>query len=249
MGAVARAAVRAIPLLGDRRVLSLVLLPLLGAVLLWTTLAVAFWGQISGALARLIGKASAALGSGWPVETLGSIAGNLVTFVALTLVAGAVAVAALAVLAGPVFARAVEVRYFPSLERRRGGTLAGGVLNAATAIALWLAGWLLALPLLFVPGLNVLVPVLLGAWLNQRLFRYDALAEHAAAGERRTIFRVARVRLYGLGLLLAPLAFVPVVNLVAPLHAGLAFTCLCLDELAALRARGARTMREGETTA
>jgi CysZ protein len=243
MAAVLRAALRGVRLLGDRRVLLLVLLPLLGAVALWTALAVAFWGEISGALARLVGRAAAFLG-GAAADVLGTIAGNLVAFVALTLFTGALAVAALAVLAGPVFARAAEDRYFRGLERRRGGSLAGGVGNAATAIALWLAGWLLALPLLFVPVLNVLAPVLLGAWLNQRLFRYDALAEHAAREERRVIFRSARGRLYGLGLLLAPLAFVPVVNLVAPLHAGLAFTCLCLDELAALRARGARATTE-----
>jgi CysZ protein len=249
MGAALRAAARAIPLLGDRRVLSLVLLPLLGAALLWTVLAAAFWGEISGAIARLVGHASAALGKGWTVEMLGSVAGNLFTFVVLTLLAGALALAALAVLAGPVFARVVEVRHFPDLERRRGGTVAGGVLNAATAITLWLAGWLLALPLLFVPVLNVAVPVLLGAWLNQRLFRYDALAEHAGSDERRTIFRAARGRLFGLGLVLAPLAFVPVVNLVAPLHAGLAFTCLCLEELAALRAREARATHDREATA
>jgi uncharacterized protein involved in cysteine biosynthesis len=252
MAAVLRAALRAVRLLGDRRVLLLVLLPLLGAVALGTALAVAFWGEISGALARLVGKAAAFLGGGAAVDVLGTIAGNLAAFVALTLFTGALAVAALAVLAGPVFARVAEDRYFRGLERRRGGTLAGGVGNAATAIVLWLAGWLLALPLLFVPVLNVLAPILLGAWLNQRLFRYDALAEHAAPEERSVIFRSARGRLYGLGLLLAPLAFVPVVNLAAPLHAGLAFTCLCLDELAALRAREARAtpeQPEGKATA
>jgi hypothetical protein len=52
--------------------------------------------------------------------------------------------------------------------------------------------------------------------------------------------------------LLAPRAFAPVVNLVAPLRAGLAFAGLCLDELAALRPRDARAtpgMLEGKATA
>lgn len=249
MAAVLRAAVRALWLLGDRRVLLLVLAPLLGAVLLWTVLAIAFWGEISGALGRLVGRAAAFLGQGAGVDVLGSIAGNLLAFAVLTLFAGALVVAALAILAGPVFARAAEDRYFRGLERRCGGTVAGGIANATTAIALWLAGWLVALPLVFVPVLNVLAPIVLGAWLNQRLFRYDALAEHADPDERSVVFRSARGRLYGLGLLLAPLAYVPVVNLVAPLHAGLAFTCLCLDELAALRAREARAIPEGKATA
>ena len=248
MGAVLRAAGRALPLLGDRRVLSLVLLPLLGAVLLWTVLAVTFWGEISGALAALLTRAAAALGGEWHAPALATIAGNVFTFVALTLLAGAAAVAALAVLAGPVFVRAVEARYFPGLERRRGGTLAGGIVNACIAVALWLVAWVPVLPLLFVPGLALVLPLVLGAWLNQRLFRYDALAEHATADERRTIFRAARLRLFGLGVLLAPLALVPVVNLMAPLYAGLAFTCLCMGELAALRARETGVMRNGEAT-
>jgi uncharacterized protein involved in cysteine biosynthesis len=245
MGAVLRALARALPLVADRRVLGLVLLPLLGAVVAWTVLAIVFWTPLAAGFAALVGKAATAMGAG-ELPWLGTIAGNVFTFVALTLAVGAVALAAVAVLAGPVFVRAIEGRYFPGLERRRGGTLAGGVGNAAVAIAVWLAAWLPALPLLLVPGLAIVVPLVLGAWLNQRLFRYDALAEHASADERQAIFRGARWRLLGLGLVLAPLALVPVVNLAAPLYAGLAFTYLCLDELAALRAGTGQGTDRGE---
>jgi uncharacterized protein involved in cysteine biosynthesis len=244
MAAVLRALGRALPLLADRRVQGLVLLPLLGAVLAWTALAIAFWTPLSAGLAALVTRAATAVGAG-NLDWAGAIAGNVFAFVVLTLVVGAVGLAAVAVLAGPVFVRAVETRYFPSLERRRGGTIAGGAWNAATALAVWLAAWLTALPLLLVPGFALAVPLLLGAWLNQRLFRYDALAEHASADERRVIFRAARGRLFALGLVLAPLALVPVVNLAAPLYAGLAFTCLCLDELAALREHGPGTDDRG----
>jgi len=47
----------------------------------------------------------------------------------------------------------------------------------------------------------------------------------------------------GLGLLLAPLAYIPVVNLFAPLYAGVAFTFLCLDALAAQRRAAAPSER------
>ena len=68
------------------------------------------------------------------------------------------------------------------------------------------------------------------------MFRYDALAEHASAAEIATILREGRKRLFGLGLALSPLSLVPIVNvLVLPLYAGIAFTELCLSELAALR--------------
>jgi len=81
---------------------------------------------------------------------------------------------------------------------------------------------------------------MLNAWLSQRMFRYDALAEHASAAEIATIVRDNRARLFGLGLALSPLSLVPIVNvLVLPIYAGIAFTELCLSELAALRARSA----------
>jgi hypothetical protein len=95
-----------------------------------------------------------------------------------------------------------------------------------------------------VAALFIATSLLLSAWLNQRLLRYDALAEHADAGELRDIVRGARGRLLGLGLLLAPLSYVPIVNFFAPLYAGVAFTYLCLDELAARRASAAGPIRE-----
>jgi len=70
------------------------------------------------------------------------------------------------------------------------------------------------------------------------VFRYDALAEHASAGEYRAVVREAGGRLYALGLLLAALYYVPIVNLLVPVLSGLAFTHLCLGELARLRQDG-----------
>jgi len=52
----------------------------------------------------------------------------------------------------------------------------------------------------------------------------------------RRICRAARGRMFALGLILAPLSYIPIVNLFAPLYAGVAFTYLCLDELAVARA-------------
>jgi hypothetical protein len=47
------------------------------------------------------------------------------------------------------------------------------------------------------------LPPLLSAFLNQRLFRYDALAEHASAEEYRAVVARAKGRLFVLGLLLS----------------------------------------------
>ena len=147
------------------------------------------------------------------------------------------ALVAVAVIAMPVIVDAVADRDFADLAKQRGGTFTGSLSNATVAIGVFLPLWLLALVLLFLPPVYVALSLALNAWLNQRLFRYDALALHAGRDEMREVIRSARGRLMLLGLVLAPLSFVPVVNLLAPIYAGVAFTYLCLDELAQFRAR------------
>ena len=119
----------------------------------------------------------------------------------------------------------------------------GSLRNALVALAVFVPLWILALPLLFLPPVYVVVSLALNAWLTQRMFRYDALAEHASEAEMTTILRERRARLMGLGLALSPLSLVPIVNLlVLPIYGGIAFTELCLAEVARLRgiATGAR---------
>jgi uncharacterized protein involved in cysteine biosynthesis len=136
----------------------------------------------------------------------------------------------------PVIVKAVATRDFPMLEQRRGGTLLGSLRNALVALAVFVPLWILALPLLFLPPVYVVVSLALNAWLTQRMFRYDALAEHASEAEMTTILRERRARLMGLGLALSPLSLVPIVNLlVLPIYGGIAFTELCLAEVARLR--------------
>jgi uncharacterized protein involved in cysteine biosynthesis len=230
---IAAALARALPLLADRRVVMLLVLPVAASMALWAALVLAFWAPIRDGIAAVL--AGWGLGSGY--AWLATTGGNLAAFLILTAASGLLALATIAVFAGSVFAHAVEARYHPALARLAGGTLAGSLVNAAVAIAVFVPLWIAALPLSLFPPVGIAATLLLNAWLNQRLFRYDALAEHASAAERATVMRSARGRFFGLGLALAPLAFVPFVNLVVPIYAGLAFTCLALDELAALRRR------------
>ena len=139
------------------------------------------------------------------------------------------------IVAMPVIVPWVGERRFPGLQARRGGTLAGSVVNAITTIVTFAALWLATLPL-WLTGIGaVVLPPVLSAFLNQRLFRYDALADHASADEYREVLRRAKGRLFLLGLLLAVCYYIPLVNLAAPVLSALAFTHFCLAELAQLR--------------
>lgn len=232
---IAGALSRAVPILFTGRIVGLAVLPLLIAAIVWTGIAIVGWHPLTDALARAFGAANDA--SWWQ-----RMAADIIGFLIFAALAAATALTAIAVLAMPVIVRTVAARHFPALAAQRGGTLAGSAGNAAIALAIYVPLWLAALVLLFVPPLYAVASLMLNAWLTQRMFRYDALAEHADRTEIEALLARSRGRLMGLGLVLAPLSLVPIVNvLVLPLFAGIAFTELCLGELAALRAASPST--------
>jgi CysZ protein len=229
-GAVFAALVRALPAMFSARIVAVVFAPLFAAGALWAGIGWFAWKP----LAYWLGTALLGGDDGWSLFAAGTAAAAL-----LMLAAVLTALVAVAVLAMPVIVATVALRDFPGLAERHGGTFTGSLVNAAVAVVVFLPLWLLALALLFLPPVYIAVSLCLNAWLNQRLFRYDALALHATGDEMREVIRGGRGRLLLLGLVLASLSLVPVVNLLAPIYAGVAFTYLCLDELARLRARGA----------
>ena len=226
------------PILFTARIVALATLPLVVAALVWTAIAIVSWHPMTDALARFFG---ADPGEG---SLIARIAAQAVTVLVFAALAVATALTAIAVLAMPVIVRTVAARDFPALEARRGGTFAGGLRNAVVALLWFVPLWIVSLPLLVVPPVYAVAALALNGWLSQRMFRYDALAEHASAEELAAIVTGSRKRLLGLGLALSPLSLIPLVNvLVLPIYAGIAFTELCLDELAKLRARAAGSGR------
>jgi hypothetical protein len=125
----------------------------------------------------------------------------------------------------------VAERSFPALERKRGGSVTGSVWNAAAALGGLAALFLVSLPLWLLPPLWPLIPLAIFAWVNQRLLRYDAAAEHADREEMSRLFRERRGALLLLGLLLALLAYVPFVGFIGPVVFGLAFIRYLLGAL------------------
>ena len=233
MTAIAGALRRALPILFTARIVALATLPLLIAAIIWIAIGVLAWDPANALLLRAFGAEPEA--AAWQ-----RVAAGAVVVLALAALAAATALAAIAVLTMPVIVKTVASRHFPQLAARRGGTLGGSLRNVLAALLAFAALWIATLPLLVIPPAYVAASLVLNAWLSQRMFRYDALAEHASASELGAVLRENRMRLMGLGLVLAPLSLIPVVNiLVLPIYAGIAYTELCLAELAALRARNA----------
>ncbi len=219
------------------RMLLLMLWPLLIALALWLGLAFAFWSQVAGWL-QLQFDQSAAIGWAIGVWPLTFIAAHLawvllaLLFIPLVLIT---AVLIIGVFAMPLMVNLVAERAYPGLERRQGGTFAGSLWNGVMTLV-WLSLLvLLSLPLWFFPPLWPILPVVLFGYLNQRVFRYDALYEHATGWEMQTLFRRYGRELFLLGVVVALSGLIPLFGLLAPVYGGLAFIHYCLARLAQLR--------------
>ena len=218
------------------RILALALIPPLAAIAVWAGFAWYFAGDWARTVSDWIAHTSW-LGwmNDWGLSSLFIWASGIAAVALLLPLALIAAVLATDLLAMPVIVPFVGERHYPRLERRRGGTIAGSSWNAVVAIVVFLSLWLVSLPFWFTGIGALLLPPLLSAYFNQRMFRYDALAEHADAAEYRAVLREAGGRLYLLGLLLSALLWVPLVNLAVPVLSALAFTHFGLAELARLR--------------
>lgn len=218
-------------------ILGVMLLPAIAALILWAGLSWWFWDSwSSGIESTLINLTS----EGWlarlNTERYAGIAAGLLLLLLIAPAVMATAMLLSAIFAMPVLVAHVARRDFPSLERRRGGTFVGSIVNAVVAVAAFSLLWVVTLPLwLFLGPFAVLLPWALSAYLNQRLFRYDAISEHADPQEMRRVFSERFSDLFVLGLMTGLLYFVPFINLIAPVFSALAFTYLCLDELSRMR--------------
>ncbi len=218
------------------RVMAVMFLPMLIAVALWGGL---FWwfGDVWQAElhAWIVG---APLPAWLGPETTGWLVGLAAFTLLALLLLPAIYVTALLITSlvfMPVLVEVVAARHYPALARQRGGSVAGSVANGVFALTVYLAVWLVTLPFWLLGPFGVAISVLLNAWLNQRLFLYDALAEHAGADELRQLKAEAGWPLYLLAALLGLLHFVPVFNFLAPVYMGLAFIHYGLGRLESLR--------------
>lgn len=236
MKSVISALIAAFNLLLDPKMLLHVLWPMLVSVVVWTGVAIFFWGTWTAWLTSLL---QSSVLQKWMEHGAGATFSHylvgILLFVLLLSIIYLTALVLTAVFAVPAMVVQVADTYYPELEPKRGGTMRESIINTVAAVAIYLGGWLVSLPFWLFTPLAILLPVLLAAYLNQRLFRFDALAEHASREEFAQIVKRSSPKLYALGAIAGLLQFMPVLNLFAPVYAGLAFTHLCLGELTRLR--------------
>lgn len=218
------------------RVLAIMFLPMLLALAVWGGL---FWAFGAAWMSGLEGFFHDFPLSGWLGPTLAGWAVALGVYSALILLLlPAIYVTALFITSlvfMPVLLSVVAHRHYPALLRRYGGSNLGSLVNGLYALTIYIVVWLVTLPLWLLGPFGAGIAILLNAWLNQRLFLYDALAEHASREELATLRAEGGWPLYGLSAFLGVLHLVPVINFFAPVYMGLVFIHYALGQLERLR--------------
>lgn len=218
------------------RVLWIILWPTLVAIVLWLFIGTVFWRTFSEWIAEgllLMGVEDwiAGMQTEWIAATI-QIGLYPILFLLLVVITTLIITA---IFSMPALIHIVASRYYPDLKYEYGGSVVGNIANAMIALAVFIVIWIFTIPLWFI-GVGVIVPFVAAAYLNQQLFRYDALSEHASRLELKELLNSDRSSLWGLGLLTGSLQFVPFINLIAPVLSALAFIHFELARLSNFRA-------------
>lgn len=205
------------------KILWILIWPLLVASLIWLIIGIFLWAPSAEWLIEIM---SLSFLKDWIDEShllkivngIGEIL-NVIIIVMLIIVTSMV-ITALFVM--PLLIDFVAKRYYPLLDRKKGGSIIGSLLHIISAMIVFIMLWGIALPFWFV-GIGMLVTFFAAAYLNQRLFSYDALSEHASKEELKILLATDKLSLWGLGLLTGFVQFIPLLNLFAPTLTALAF--------------------------
>ena len=205
-----------------------VLLPALFSLLLSLTLAFSVLGWV---VQQALTYPPLSWLMGWGVDWLAYFLGYLGGWMAIFAVAYLSASLLAAIVIMPLLLKHLSQTEYRDVAPMGQDSFVAATVNSLWASILFIGGWLVTLPLWLIPGLSLLLPLLLMGWLNRRTFAYDALSLHASAAEWQEIRQRHGKPLLMLGLTMALLAHVPVLGLLAPALAALAFVHFGLNAL------------------
>ena len=141
-------------------------------------------------------------------------------------------------LASTYLVKFIARKDYPGVAIRGHSRFWEGVWNSISSSFLFLLLWLVTIPFWLVPGAALILPILLTAWLNQRICSFDALSDFASDEEMRGL-RGQRIDSdFVLAALTAFLNYIPFAFFIAPVMTMTAFIHLSLSRLQAARADG-----------
>ncbi|WP_415033655.1 EI24 domain-containing protein [Azonexus sp.] len=171
----------------------------------------------------------------WGVPWLATALAWLGGWMAIFALAYLAALLLAALLVMPLLLRHLAATEYRDLAQLGADSFVAASMNSLGAALLFVLLWVLTIPLWLIPGLSLVVPLLLMAWLNRCTFAYDALSAHASEEEWQMLSARHKAPLLLLGFFMALLAHVPLLGLLAPALAALAFVHYGLESLRRLR--------------
>lgn len=228
MADVVLALMRSFASLRQGRIWLYVLAPALVSLILWVVLA--FWGL--GLLVNwLMGHPPMTILIGWGVAWLATLLAYTGAWMAIFACAYLTASLLAAVVIMPLMLKQLTETEYRDVAPMGQDSFVAATVNSVFASILFIVGWLLTLPLWIIPGLSLILPLLLMAWLNRRTFAYDALSMHATDDEWQALRRQQKTPMFMLGLTMALFAHVPIIGLLVPALAALSFVHYGLEAL------------------
>jgi hypothetical protein len=112
-------------------------------------------------------------------------------------------------LMAPALVDLVARRRFAHLQRLEGASFFLCVGWSLVSLGLALLAMLVSAPMWLVPPLVLVLPPLIWGWLTYRVMAFDALASHASANERHSIFMGHRLPLLAMGVVCGMLGAAP----------------------------------------
>lgn len=240
MAEVMLALMRSLGSLRSPKVWLCLLAPAVFSFFLWVGLAVWALGYL---VEQIMQYPPMTLLVSWGVVWLAHLLAWLGGWMAIFAVAYLTAALLAAVLILPLLLKHLAQTEYSDVAAMGADNFVASTVNSLWAAILFVAGWLLTLPLWLIPGLSIVLPMLLMGWFNRKTFAYDALSLHASDGEWQEIRRTAGGPMFMLGLTMALLAHVPLLGLFVPALAALAFVHFGLE---ALRRRRGEAVVTGE---
>ena len=211
---------------------------------LFLTIALAVWA-LGTVVEQMMGYPPMTLLVGWGLlwvaHLLAYLGGWMAIFAAAYLTASLLA----AIVIMPLMLKHLSETEYRDVAAMGRDSFVAAAANSVLATILFIACWLLTIPLWLIPGFSLLVPLLLMGWLNRRTFAYDALSMHATVGEWQEVRTRQKAPLFMLGLTMALLAHIPLIGLLVPALAALSFVHYGLEALRRSRG-GAVVTIEGE---
>ena len=131
----------------------------------------------------------------------------------------------------PVLLPYLQKKFYPGLEKIKGGHFFGSLRNAARTTSIYLLFLALTVPFWILTPMGPLISVIATAYLNKNIFLYDVLQDYASEKERINFELGRGWQGWGLGILTAMISWLPVINFIAPSLTALIFIHFYLGSL------------------